>query len=95
MVSPFAFAIKSQRMHGHLLACPSLIADPPSLILRRNLAACRSILHLHIFLLLAIRLALNPENVVTSDQDLSESGGVLLVNVLLGVGELDVHVAVG
>lgn len=59
-------------------------------------------LHLNILLRLNLlprslsihRRTLNPKHIVTSDQDLAERRSHLLVNVLLGVGELDVHVGV-
>ena len=63
-----------------------------------------STLHAHILVLLdrdllsrslsIHRRTLNPKHIITSDQDLAKRGSHLLVNVLLGVGELDVHVGV-
>ena len=39
-------------------------------------------------------LTTNVENIVASDQDLAQVAGEGAVNVLLGVGQLEVHVAV-
>lgn len=53
------------------------------------------LLRLNLLLVLSIdRRALDPKHIITSDQDLAQRGSHLLVNVLLGVGELDVHVGV-
>ena len=53
------------------------------------------LLRLNLLLLLPIhRRTLDPKHIITSDQDLAQRGSHLLVNVLLGVGELDVHVGV-
>lgn len=55
-----------------------------------------STLHLRVSatVLLARRRCLNPQHVVAPYQHLSERSRELLVDELLGVGELDVHVAV-
>lgn len=51
--------------------------------------------HIHLLLLPAIhRRALDPKHVVAANQDLAERRSHLLINVLLRVGELDIHVRV-
>lgn len=54
-----------------------------------------SALHLRVSaVLLARRRCLDPQDVIAPYQHLAERGRQLLVDELLGVGELDVHVAV-
>lgn len=77
-----------------------ICTEPPSLCRFQGISA--STLHFNILLYLPLlpRLSaihwrtLNPKHIIASNQDLTKRGGHLLVNVLLGVGELDVHVGV-
>jgi hypothetical protein len=58
-------------------------------------SSSHSALHLRVpAVLLARRRCLDPEDIVAPYQHLAEGGSQLLVDELLGVGELDVHVAV-
>lgn len=52
-----------------------------------------STVHLRVSILSLVHTP-DPEHVVTPDEDLAQRPGEVVLDVLLGVGELDVHVAV-